>query len=50
MLVLAERWTERLVSQPETGMRYQIVSIRLSDEEIAQIGCLERIKPDQFSG
>jgi hypothetical protein len=31
MLVLSDRWAEVLTSQPETGMGYQIVSIRLKD-------------------
>jgi hypothetical protein len=31
MLVLSNRWAELLTSQPETGMGYQIVSIRLKD-------------------
>lgn len=31
MLALAERWKERLASQPETGMGYQTVSIALKD-------------------
>jgi len=31
MLVLSNRWAEVLTAQPETGMGYQIVSIRLKD-------------------
>jgi hypothetical protein len=31
MLVLNDRWAEVLTSQPETGMGYQIVCIRLKD-------------------
>ena len=31
MLVLNDRWADVLTSQPETGMGYQIVSIRLKD-------------------
>jgi hypothetical protein len=31
MSVLSNRWAEVLTSQPETGMGYQIVSIRLKD-------------------
>ena len=31
MLVLSDRWAEVLTSQPETGMGYQIVWIRLKD-------------------
>jgi hypothetical protein len=31
MPVLGDRWAEVLKSQPETGMGYQIVSVRLKD-------------------
>ena len=31
MLVLTDRWAKVLTSQPETGMGYQTVSIRLKD-------------------
>jgi hypothetical protein len=31
ILVLGDRWAEVLTSQPETGIGYQIVSIRLKD-------------------
>lgn len=31
MLQLSQRWTPRLVSQPETGMGYQIVTVFLRD-------------------
>ena len=31
MLTLAEKWSEYLRSQPETGMGYQIVSITTKD-------------------
>ncbi len=31
MPVLSDRWAEVLTSQPETGMGYQIVSVRVKD-------------------
>jgi hypothetical protein len=31
MLQLSQRWTPRLVSQPETGMGYQIATVSLRD-------------------
>ncbi len=31
MLHLSEKWGPRLVSQPESGMGYQIVTVQLSD-------------------
>ena len=31
MIPLSQRWTTRLVSQPETGMGYQIATVFLQD-------------------
>lgn len=31
MLALSDKWTRFLVSQPETGMGYQVVSVVLND-------------------
>lgn len=31
MIVLSERWAKDLVSQPETGMGYQVASVYLKD-------------------
>jgi hypothetical protein len=31
MLTLSNRWAEALLSQPETGMGYQLVSLHLLD-------------------
>jgi len=31
MLALSDKWVPVLLSQPETGMNYQIASIRLKD-------------------
>jgi hypothetical protein len=31
MITLSEKWQDRLASQPETGMGYQICSIKLTD-------------------
>jgi hypothetical protein len=31
MVILSKRWAELLAKRPETGMGYQVVSIRLSD-------------------
>ena len=39
MLILSNRWAEVLASQPETGMGYQIVSIRLTDGR-----CIDNVK------
>lgn len=31
MIQLSEKWAPKLLSQPETGMGYQVVTVRLSD-------------------
>ena len=57
MLVLSDRWAEVLTSQPETGMGYQVVSIRLKDgrriDNVTVVGGviskLPATAPDWFS-
>jgi hypothetical protein len=49
MLQLSDKWGPRLVSQPETGMGYQIASIVLRDgtrydQAIIEAGCIIRIR------
>jgi hypothetical protein len=39
MLLISDGWAEVLASQPETGMGYQIVSIRLTDGR-----CIDNVK------
>lgn len=34
MLTLSEKWIKKLVSQPETGMGYHIVTVKLKDGTI----------------
>lgn len=49
MLQLSEKWGPRLVSQPETGMGYQVASILLKngsryDQAVIEEGVITRIK------
>jgi hypothetical protein len=52
VLRLSERWREFLLSQPETGMGYQIVSVvlrngRRYDCVVVVDGCIAEIRGDQ---
>ena len=42
MITLSEKWASELISQPETGMGYQVISIILNDgrrfDQIAVVG------------
>jgi hypothetical protein len=49
MLQLSSKWGPVLVSQPETGMGYQVVSIILKDgsrydQALIEAGCITRIR------
>lgn len=49
MLTLSEKWISRLVSQPETGMGYHIVTLKLKNgmnfnQVIVDSGFITRIK------
>jgi hypothetical protein len=49
MLQLSDKWGPVLVSQPETGMGYQIASIILHDgtrydQAVIESGCITRIR------
>ena len=37
MLALSNKWAPILVSQPETGMSYQIASVSLKDEDSTRL-------------
>ena len=49
MLQLSDKWGPALVSQPETGMGYQVASIILKDgsrydQVLIESGCVTRIR------
>lgn len=49
MLQLSDKWGPVLVSQPETGMGYQVASIVLKDgsrydQTLIEAGCITRIR------
>jgi len=49
MLKLSDKWGPTLVSQPETGMGYQVASIILKngsryDQALIEAGCVTRIR------
>jgi hypothetical protein len=49
MLSLSKKWTEYLLSQPETGMGYQVVTIKTRDgkifpQAVVDSGYLSRIR------
>lgn len=49
MLQLSDKWGPRLVSQPETGMGYQVASVMLKDgsryeQVLIESGFITRIK------
>lgn len=49
MLQLSDKWGPKLVSQPETGMGYQVASIILKDgsrydQALVVAGCITRIR------
>jgi hypothetical protein len=54
MLSLSNRWAEVLLAQPETGMGYQIVTVRLKDgrriDNITVVGGIISALPDEVSG
>jgi hypothetical protein len=54
MLSLSNRWAEALLAQPETGMGYQIVTVRLKDgrriDNVTVVGGIVSALPDEVSG
>ena len=49
VLVLSQKWVKYLLSQPETGMGYQVVSVRLTNgalfhQVVVDSGYLTRIR------
>ncbi|MET0659680.1 MAG: hypothetical protein ABW110_16150 [Steroidobacteraceae bacterium] len=47
MLQLSDKWAPRLLAQPETGMGYQIVRVRLHDgREFEQATVVEGVITD----
>jgi hypothetical protein len=54
MFCLSNRWAEILSAQPETGMGYQIVTLRLKDgrriDNVTIVGGIISALPDAVSG